>query len=703
MGEADYYLLIGGQEEGPWTLGHVRAFWQAGAVLLETLYARPESSEWEPLSTLLDVGSAATSPLPSEWPSTAVAPPQEDSNAEDQRRVIETVVDVLLPLEGSADGSAVEASMDEPVEPAEIVLPKARLWLRDTLRGLGFHPTKEAAEARRFKQWLDFFSSEAQEAMFGSEALKHYRRENWTWQDLIAGLGSSPVPPTESARGNAEAMTPENTLWIMEIVWQIEQANEALPCDTNSTAAESKLGNAGSKPQVNKRHWMSPITFAREDAILAEMSVDELKAMEEWLRGRPLSQDEAQGWEEVVRRHKRKPAAASQQRMEPKRPMEVHLAKFRLWLLGTLAEHRFKPAREKLAVDAYNFSDRLSELSEIEQDVIFGTERMECYRSGKLTSVDLIHELERWATRIRAGDSNALLEFAFELYDDEERIAPQNAPRAIAIIEHAIKEASPEDSALLSEANSMLAGIYAQLGQMDKVAVRQQHRIAGATSRGSASEIMAVARELRNRSDEITPETATEIIGLAEAALGNVRGFGLLCEAFDLLTEANSELGNTDAVRTCRQRQLEAINAAIEKGIPVESNQRSNAYGRAADICEEIGKTDEASEYRKHQLECGDGFGLLDTALAKLKTCDKTLDKEMGIRLLDFLTKAVERIPAEFPDRHAVAYRATGEILEVLGDKEKAVEYYEYALQKNPKVGVKKRLDALRKRLPPGV
>jgi hypothetical protein len=37
--------------------------------------------------------------------------------------------------------------------------------------------------------------------------------------------------------------------------------------------------------------------------------------------------------------------------------------------------------------------------------------------------------------------------------------------------------------------------------------------------------------------------------------------------------------------------------------------------------------------------------------------------------------------------------------LETLGDKKQAVEYYEYALQKNPKVGVKKRLDALKREL----
>src|SRR5436309_798384 len=50
---ASYYLLIGGQEQGPWTLGEVRTFWQVGAVTLETLYARPGMNEWKALSAIL--------------------------------------------------------------------------------------------------------------------------------------------------------------------------------------------------------------------------------------------------------------------------------------------------------------------------------------------------------------------------------------------------------------------------------------------------------------------------------------------------------------------------------------------------------------------------------------------------------------------------------------------------------------------------
>ena len=384
--------------------------------------------------------------------------------------------------------------------------------------------------------------------------------------------------------------------------------------------------------------------------------------------------------------------------MERKRPAEIHLTKLRLWALDNLTALGLMPELEKPVIDARTISLWLGELSDSEQNAIFGTENMERYRAGKLTALDLMGELVRVATCIATGTGNDLLELASELFDGEDRIAPEKAPRAVAIIEHAI-ETSAGNAALISGANSMLAGIYAATGQTDKVAAYRQQRVASATARGEAWEIMIVARELRDKADKLTPEVATELIGLAEAVLAKVRGFGTLCEAFDLLVETHSRLGNTEAVQTCRQRYLEAVKTALEKGVPIESNQRSNAYGRAADICEQMGRPDEVANFRKQQLEYGDGLGLLDTALAKLKTCGKTIDNETGTRLLDFLTKAVERIPAEFPERHAVAYRAAGEILEALGDKPHAVEYYEYALQKNPKVGVKKRLDALKKGL----
>lgn len=57
MDKADYYLLNGDQEQGPWTLSQVQNFLQTGAVTLETLYAQPGMSEWKPLSAILGAAS----------------------------------------------------------------------------------------------------------------------------------------------------------------------------------------------------------------------------------------------------------------------------------------------------------------------------------------------------------------------------------------------------------------------------------------------------------------------------------------------------------------------------------------------------------------------------------------------------------------------------------------------------------------------
>ena len=75
------------------------------------------------------------------------------------------------------------------------------------------------------------------------------------------------------------------------------------------------------------------------------------------------------------------------------------------------------------------------------------------------------------------------------------------------------------------------------------------------------------------------------------------------------------------------------------------------------------------------------------------------VEAEPCARILDMLTKAVPRLPADRPKLHAEAYRATAEVLEALGDAAHAVEYYECALQMDPKIAVGKRLNALRKKI----
>ena len=129
MGKADYYILLGGSETGPWTLSQVQAFGRAGAVTLETLYVRPGASEWEKLSAILDVG------LPQE----ATPIPQSEC--------------------GRANHEANEA-VGGPVEPGEWDLTKLRQWLREKLAAIGLAPDMEetAAESDRFSDWLSRLS-----------------------------------------------------------------------------------------------------------------------------------------------------------------------------------------------------------------------------------------------------------------------------------------------------------------------------------------------------------------------------------------------------------------------------------------------------------------------------------------------------------------------------------------------------------------
>jgi tetratricopeptide (TPR) repeat protein len=93
------------------------------------------------------------------------------------------------------------------------------------------------------------------------------------------------------------------------------------------------------------------------------------------------------------------------------------------------------------------------------------------------------------------------------------------------------------------------------------------------------------------------------------------------------------------------------------------------------------------------------GWMLLSEAKAQLVALGSKVDLETGAKILNMLTEAVQKIPEGFPYQHAEAYRATAEVLEAIGDTAHAIEYYEYALQKNPKIGVKRRLDALKKKI----
>jgi hypothetical protein len=233
----------------------------------------------------------------------------------------------------------------------------------------------------------------------------------------------------------------------------------------------------------------------------------------------------------------------------------------------------------------------------------------------------------------------------------------------------------------------------------------QKQKLEIALEQASASALLSLAQDRLYTIDGVISESAPEIIMILERALE--RGFGVDFQqeatACGLLVDVFDSIKESDKAIFYRQQHLKSIEAWIAKGIPIDFNQLSKAYGLAAAICEKLNQPEQASSYRQLQMENRDGFTLLIDTLAELKVCGGQIKKEVGARILDNLTKAAGRIPQKYPERHAEIFRATGEILEAWGDTVQAIEYYEFAIQKNPKVGVKRRLDNLRKiaTLPP--
>lgn len=230
----------------------------------------------------------------------------------------------------------------------------------------------------------------------------------------------------------------------------------------------------------------------------------------------------------------------------------------------------------------------------------------------------------------------------------------------------------------------------------------RSHRTDTTPSQASASELLALAQHRMLAARGGTSTIAPEIISLLERALDlgfgegtheQMRACALLVDAFDLIKEPE------EAAAHCA-KHLEFLRAWLQKGIPIDSNQRSIACGLVARVYEQLRQPDQATVYRQLELENRDGFTLLNDARERLKSASKRIDEETGAEILDLLNKAAERIPQNYPECHADIYHATGEILEAWGDSAQAIEYYEYASQKKREVSLKRRGESVRKTLP---
>ena len=93
-----------------------------------------------------------------------------------------------------------------------------------------------------------------------------------------------------------------------------------------------------------------------------------------------------------------------------------------------------------------------------------------------------------------------------------------------------------------------------------------------------------------------------------------------------------------------------------------------------------------------------DAIQCCSRAISEMMGRELPLEREVVERVLQFCDRAFEfGFAAHHRDIEARAHRTRGEAFESLGQKERALHEYELAVEKDPEVGVKKRIASLRK------
>lgn len=103
----------------------------------------------------------------------------------------------------------------------------------------------------------------------------------------------------------------------------------------------------------------------------------------------------------------------------------------------------------------------------------------------------------------------------------------------------------------------------------------------------------------------------------------------------------------------------------------------------------------DAEKWHTERLRHAQGAELLLIAREHFKSID--INKDTSGEVLSLLERALNTGLDDYPNEKALAYRTIGEVFEKLGDTAKAVYNYERAIELNQKVGIKRRLDALKK------
>jgi hypothetical protein len=128
---------------------------------------------------------------------------------------------------------------------------------------------------------------------------------------------------------------------------------------------------------------------------------------------------------------------------------------------------------------------------------------------------------------------------------------------------------------------------------------------------------------------------------------------------------------------------------------PYRSEAETNVLGAEDDLPDESDTPELADGLS------GRPYEIVEEVAYFLKNCPNSLTATKASELLEQLTEAIGSLQlAASPWFMARAYRCTGEIFDRLEQTALAVEYYGYALQFDPRVGVQRRVRALSKKHP---
>ncbi|MDE2322743.1 MAG: hypothetical protein KGL31_12675 [candidate division NC10 bacterium] len=102
------------------------------------------------------------------------------------------------------------------------------------------------------------------------------------------------------------------------------------------------------------------------------------------------------------------------------------------------------------------------------------------------------------------------------------------------------------------------------------------------------------------------------------------------------------------------------------------------------------------AKWEKVSFERATGFELHLRAKEKLTLAKRTGAKSDFLSILELLGIALRRGVDQYPNEQAAIYRTMGEIKEMLGESSEALALYERALSLNPKVGLKRKVAAMK-------